>query len=147
MPPASSFFQMKVGGGTSPFFKSRKNEYGHKMSWFLTGIWEEGSTVKRKSLSCIQLFETPWTVSPWNSPGQKTEEGDLSLLQGIFPTQELNWGLLHGRWILYQLNYEGRLEKEGKYFYFLLVDRFYQRKLIVKDSIGNFDRFEGSFQN
>ena len=28
----------------------------------------------------------------------------LSLLQGIFPTQESNWGLLHCRWILYQLN-------------------------------------------
>ena len=31
----------------------------------------------------------------------------LSLLQGIFPTQELNWGLLHCRWILYQLSYPG----------------------------------------
>ena len=25
--------------------------------------------------------------SPWNSPGQNTEVGSLSLLQGIFPTQ------------------------------------------------------------
>ena len=25
--------------------------------------------------------------SPWNSPGQNTGEGSLSLLQGIFPTQ------------------------------------------------------------
>ena len=31
----------------------------------------------------------------------------LSLLQEIFLTQELNWGLLHGRWILYQLSYQG----------------------------------------
>ena len=31
--------------------------------------------------------------------------GSLSLLQGIFPTQELNRGLLHHRWILYQLSY------------------------------------------
>ena len=31
--------------------------------------------------------------SPWNSPGQNTEVGSLSLLQGIFPTQELNPGL------------------------------------------------------
>ena len=29
----------------------------------------------------------------------------LSLLQGIFPTQESNLGLLHCRWILYQLSY------------------------------------------
>ena len=31
----------------------------------------------------------------------------LSLLQGIFPTQELKQGFLHCRWILYQLSYEG----------------------------------------
>ena len=28
--------------------------------------------------------------SPWNSPGQNTGEGSLSLPQGIFPTQGLN---------------------------------------------------------
>ena len=33
--------------------------------------------------------------------------GSLSLLQRIFLTQELNWGLLCCRWILYQLSYEG----------------------------------------
>ena len=33
--------------------------------------------------------------------------GSLSLLQWIFPTQELNWGFLHYRWILYQLSYQG----------------------------------------
>ena len=43
--------------------------------------------------------------SPWNSPGQHTGVGSLSLLQGIFPTQELNQGLLHCRRILYQLSY------------------------------------------
>ena len=45
--------------------------------------------------------------SPWNSPGQNTGVGSLSLLQGIFPNQGLNPGLLHCRWILYQLSYEG----------------------------------------
>ena len=46
--------------------------------------------------------------SPWNSPGQNTGVGSLSLLQGIFPTQGLNPGLPHCRWILYQLSHEGR---------------------------------------
>ena len=32
--------------------------------------------------------------------------GSLSLLQGIFLTQELNQGLLHCRRILYQLGYK-----------------------------------------
>ena len=45
--------------------------------------------------------------SPWNSPGQITEVGSLSLLQGVFPIQGLNPGLLHCRWILYQLSYQG----------------------------------------
>ena len=36
-----------------------------------------------------------------------TGVGSLSLLQLIFPTQELNWGLLHCRQILYQLSYQG----------------------------------------
>ena len=33
--------------------------------------------------------------------------GSLSLLQGIFPTQESNQGLLHCRQTLYQLSYQG----------------------------------------
>ena len=41
-----------------------------------------------------------------NSLGQNTAVGSLSFLQGIFPTQELNQGLLHGRWSLYQLSYQ-----------------------------------------
>ena len=44
---------------------------------------------------------------PWNSPGQNTGVGSLSLLQGIFPTQELNPGLPHCRWILYELSHQG----------------------------------------
>ena len=43
--------------------------------------------------------------SPWNSPGQNTRVGSLSLLQGSFPTQGSNPGLLHCRWILYQLSH------------------------------------------
>ena len=33
--------------------------------------------------------------------------GSLSLLHWIFLTQESNWGLLHCRWMLYQLSYQG----------------------------------------
>ena len=40
-------------------------------------------------------------------PGQNTGVGSLSLLQEIFSTQELNPGLLHCRWILYQLSHKG----------------------------------------
>ena len=47
--------------------------------------------------------------SPWNSPGQNTGEGSPSLLQGIFPIQGLNPGLLHYMQILYQLSYQRSL--------------------------------------
>ena len=45
--------------------------------------------------------------SPWNSLGQNTGVGSLSLVQGIFPTQESNPGLSHCRQILYQLSKKG----------------------------------------
>ena len=43
----------------------------------------------------------------WNSPGQNTGVGSLPLLQGIFPTQGSNTGILDYRWILYQLSHKG----------------------------------------
>ena len=43
--------------------------------------------------------------NPWNSPGENTGVGSLSLLQGIFPAQGSNPGLPHCRWILYQLSH------------------------------------------
>ena len=46
---------------------------------------------------------------PSESQGKpkNTGVGSLSLLQWIFPTQELNQGLPHCRWILYQLSHKG----------------------------------------
>ena len=45
--------------------------------------------------------------SPWNSPGQNTGVGSLSLLQESFPTQKSNPGLPNCRQILYQLSHQG----------------------------------------
>ena len=45
--------------------------------------------------------------SPWESPGQNTGVGSLSLLQGIFPTQRSSPGLPHCRQIVYQLSQKG----------------------------------------
>ena len=45
--------------------------------------------------------------SPWDSPGQNTGVGSLSLLQGIFPTQRSNPGLPYCWRILYQLSHQG----------------------------------------
>ena len=46
--------------------------------------------------------------------------GSCSLLHRIFPTQELNPGLLHGRWILYQLSYQWSLRPMDFYKYYIL---------------------------
>jgi len=42
-------------------------------------------------------------------PGKPINTGvaSLSILQGVFPTQDLNWVLPHCTWILYQLSYHG----------------------------------------
>ena len=55
-------------------------------------------------VSCIADDSLP--AEPQVKP-KNTEVGSLSLLQGIFLTQESNQGLLHCRWILYQLKYQG----------------------------------------
>ena len=56
------------------------------------------------------VFYSLWPCglySPWNSPGQNTGVGNLSLLEGIFPIQVSNPGILHCRQILYQLSHKG----------------------------------------
>ena len=51
--------------------------------------------------------------SPWNSLGLNTGVGSLPLLQGIFPTQELNPCLPHCRQFLYQLSHKGKPKNTG----------------------------------
>ena len=41
-----------------------------------------------------------------DSPGEDTGVGWHALLQGIFPTQGLNQGLPHCKWILYRLSHQ-----------------------------------------
>ena len=61
--------------------------------------------------SALQVDSLP--AEPQGKP-KNTGVGNLSLLQGIFPTQELNWGLLHCRRILHQLSYQGSPDVSGK---------------------------------
>ena len=67
---------------------------------------------EKVSLSHIRLSATPWTVAhqaplsmefSHKNPGV----GSHSFLQGIFPTQGLNLGLLNCRQILYHLSHQG----------------------------------------
>ena len=67
--------------------------------------------VKWKLVSHVRLFATPYTLwdSPWTSPDQSTGVGSRSLLQGIFPKEGLNPGLLHCRRILYLVSHQESL--------------------------------------
>ena len=74
--------------------------------------WEEYTELYKKDLKVkiTVVSNSLWPhglYSPWNSPDQNTGVGSLSLLQGIFATQESNPGLLHCRRILYQLSQKG----------------------------------------
>ena len=69
------------------------------------GVAESRTLLKWLSSSSSSLWKTVWrflkklkiewprkwkSLSPWNSPGQNTGVGRLSILQGIFPTQGSN---------------------------------------------------------
>ena len=61
---------------------------------------------------CVHLFRPYGSqpirlLCPWNSPGKNSGVGCHALLQGIFPTQGSNTGLLHCRQILYCLSHPG----------------------------------------
>ena len=66
---------------------------------FINAVWFNRSVVS-------DTLRPHGLYSPWNSPGQDTGMGSLSLLQGIFLTQQLNPDLPHCRRILYQLSHK-----------------------------------------
>ena len=71
------------------------------------------SPADRHNLGIEPTFPALWADSLQAEPQGKPkniEVDSLSLLQQIFLTQDLNRGLLHCRWILYQLSYEGSLK-------------------------------------
>ena len=68
--------------------------------WPLLAYTDLLNLVVKVTQSCPTLA-TPWTVArllyPWGFPGKNTGVGFHFFLQGIFPTQALNPGLLHCR--------------------------------------------------
>ena len=68
--------------------------------------FSSGSSQPRDQTQVSHIAGGSLPAEPQGKP-KNTEVGSLSLLQWIFLTQKLNRGLLHCRWILYQLNYQG----------------------------------------
>ena len=99
--------------------KKRKKErcWGWTWTWFFLTLqrsWDSASKTQtalkprrvkvsafRSRLSFCDLsgLLPARLLCPWDSPGKNTRVGCHSLLQGIFPTQGLNLGLLYRRQI------------------------------------------------
>ena len=89
-PPVSSVHGVSPGKNTSGLLCPPPGEHP-----------TPGTKPRSPTLQADSLLSEP--------PGKpkNTRVGSLSLLQGIFLTQESNQGLLHCRWILYRLSYQG----------------------------------------
>ena len=92
------------------FFSAWLEAYQFYWSWQRTSFFlfdHLCACVHTKShQSCPTLLQpcALWPVRrfcPWDAPGKNIGVGYHILLQEIFPTQGLNLGLLHYRWILY----------------------------------------------
>ena len=97
---------------------TQKNGAGEKTKFKSTHDAHSGSWLELLCVLCVPVLVIkscptlviPWTMParllcPWDSPGKNTGVGCHFLLQGIFPTQESNLGLLHCRQKIYQLSY------------------------------------------
>ena len=68
-------------------------------------LFSRGSSWPRDRTQASRIASRFFTI--WATrEAQEYWSGSLSLLQGIFPAQELNQGLLHCRQLLYQLSYQ-----------------------------------------
>ena len=118
--PGSSIhgiFQARVlEWGAIAFSKSYAKSYKFSSLWLFTlkfAITNSScclAKLKRESESHSVVSDSLWphgVYSPWNPPDQNTRVGSLSLLQGVFPSQGWNPGLLHCRQVLYHLSHQG----------------------------------------
>ena len=86
-----------------------RQEYSSGLLFPLPGsLPDSGIKLRSPALQVDSLLSQP--------PGKpkNTGAGRPSLLQGIFPTQGSNSGLLHCRQTLYHLSYQGRWAKQSK---------------------------------
>ena len=74
---------------------------------FEAHYWVILQTCRCEGRSVVSHASWPHGLQSVDSPGKNTGVGRLALLQGVFPTQELNLGLPHCRQILYHLSHQG----------------------------------------
>ena len=81
--------------------------FTHCVSFLLNLSFPFRFSKKVKVAQLCQTLRHHGLYSSWNSPGQNTGVGSLSLFQGIFPIQRSNPGLPYGMQIPYQLSHKG----------------------------------------
>ena len=100
---SASFWPMDCSSpGSSVHGDSSGRNTGVGCHALLQGSFQPGIEPRSPTLQADSLPSEP-PEKPKN-----TGVGSLSVFQEIFPTQELNWSLLHCKWILHQLSYQGR---------------------------------------
>ncbi|XDC67028.1 hypothetical protein R6Z07M_018210 [Ovis aries] len=95
-----------------------KKKIVHTGCWASQGAPVVGKEKVKVAQLCLTLCDS--MDCPWNSPGQNTGVGSLSLLQGIFPTRGLNPCLPHCRQILYQLSHKRNAVVKNPYTYAII---------------------------
>ena len=109
----------------------------HSREW-LNGISSESESHSDTSDS-LRPHEL---CSPWNSPGQNTGVGSLSILQGLFPTQGSNPGFPYYRFDFFDLSKKERKRGKGREAMLGLAERsivlthlkLHQRRLILPEA-------------
>ena len=84
------------------------HDLGIVLPFLYFNVFEPSSESESESRSVVSDPLWPHELyGPWDSAGQNTGVGSLSLLQGIFPSQGSNPSLPHCRQILYELSRQG----------------------------------------
>ena len=112
---------------TGTYVKGSFIFFTHIYAYMLTQIYTDASVSEWKSLSCVQLFATPW-----NSPGQNTGMGSFSLPRGSSQPRDgtkvfrivggffTNWAIREAHWV-HQRVHSGTLNKLlGQLEYYIL---------------------------
>ena len=81
-------------------------------------------------VSCVFYIAGGFSTTESLGKPKDTGVGSLSLPQGIFQTQESNQGLLHCRWILYELSYQGN--SKGSESCSVLSDSLWSHGLVLE---------------
>ena len=97
----------KLSTNSAPIYDKNSSEKGIKATYLniIKAICDKSESETPSVV--FDSLQPHGLYSSWNSPGQNTGMGSLSLLQGIFPNPGLNPGLPHCRQILYQLSHKG----------------------------------------